>query len=259
MSPRGRSLKRAVAARYSHFAVPGKDGSEAIRDLLGNSGARIHTLPNIVDESRFRAETDLPEQERRATRQQLGVVDERKIALVPARLSPEKGLLPMLGVLRTVAHPGWRVVILGDGPLRATIEERITELGLSSSVSIAQPVDYEDMPHCYAAASLFVLPSIWDHNPLTVIEAMWSGLPLLVSKRVGNYPEAMGDPPPNGWSFDPANGPEMTAAFKQAFTCPKTDLTSLGRVSRERALRFWSSERSVCDFLGSIEREAYEH
>ena len=53
----------------------------------------------------------------------------------------------------------------------------------------------------YAIADFFVLPSLSDPNPLTCIEALWCGLPLLVSKHVGNYPEVI-ENGQNGYVFD---------------------------------------------------------
>jgi glycosyltransferase involved in cell wall biosynthesis len=63
-----------------------------------------------------------------------------------------------------------------------------------------------EMVRLYAAADLFVLPSLIDPSPLSPIEACAAQLPLLASRRIGNYDDVLEDGT-NGWGFD-ADHPE---------------------------------------------------
>lgn len=99
--------------------------------------------------------------------------------------------LPMLG-----AEARYR------GSMKQVIESTIQERGLSRNVVVLDPVAYECMPGYYAAADLFVLASVQDPCPLSVVEALHSGLPLLLSRRLGNASKAL-EESGNWWSFDP--------------------------------------------------------
>ena len=58
----------------------------------------------------------------------------------------------------------------------------------------------DEVIELYAACDFFLMPSLSDANPLTCVEALWAGKPLLVSNHVGNYPEAISEGN-NGYVF----------------------------------------------------------
>jgi glycosyltransferase involved in cell wall biosynthesis len=79
------------------------------------------------------------------------------------------------------------LLIVGDGPLRKEILAQVDALGLSSHVTLAGW--RRDMPEIYAASDLFVLTTWgWEGLPLTVLEAMAAGKPIVAS-RAGGIPE----------------------------------------------------------------------
>jgi glycosyltransferase involved in cell wall biosynthesis len=107
-----------------------------------------------------------------------------------ARLVWEKGLDDLLHAWRLVSAelPGARLVIAGDGPERAALEELTTGLGLATSVQFAGTT--RDMPSLYRALDVFVLPSVSEGLPLALLEAMAAGLPI-VATRVGGIPSVL--------------------------------------------------------------------
>ena len=184
----------------------------------------------------------------------LGVSD--RLALCPARLEPVKGLLGFLYSMPIDALKGWKLLIVGEGTEKAALEGAIEQRGLKDTVHIENYVDYKKMPSLYAAADLFVLPSIYDPNPLSVIEALHSGLPLLLSKQVGNYPEALLEGE-TGWGFSPFDVVELRSAMRQAFSASTGQLREYGRNAKLQAEKVWDSKHAICKFLDSLNIPRY--
>ena len=245
--------KRFLLRRFDVFAVPGADGEKLARMIVGATGSRprIVMLPNIVDDSKFKTAEKFCASTLKRMRMEFGVADDERLALWPARLIHNKGIPDTLRLLDPEALRGWRIVLLGDGPQRDEVLRLIAQRGLTSCVSLHSPIAYGDMPAAYACADLFMLPSLQDPNPLSVVEALHSGLPILVSNRIGNLPEALQEHS-NGWVFDPANPAAAKATFASAFTCPINQLQAMGQASKRIASGFWATTRAVEAFLDAV-------
>jgi glycosyltransferase involved in cell wall biosynthesis len=105
-----------------------------------------------------------------------------------ARLAREKDHATLLraAALARPHLPDLQVWILGDGPLRAELETLIRELQLEGCVQLAG--ERQDAGRWLKAADLFVLSSVSEGLPVSVLEAMAAGLPLLLTE-VGGMPE----------------------------------------------------------------------
>jgi glycosyltransferase involved in cell wall biosynthesis len=105
------------------------------------------------------------------------------VALVVSRLVPIKNVALAVDAMAIAARgrPGLRLLIVGDGPLRADLESRAATLGLTGQVIFAGRVDHDVMPEWFRAADLFVLPSEFDNSPNVVLEAMATGLPVVAT------------------------------------------------------------------------------
>jgi len=78
-------------------------------------------------------------------------------------------------------RPGARLTVCGDGPLRGRLEREARERGVGDAVRFLGHVDYESIPAVYRAADVLVLPSRAEGLPRTVLEAMATGTPVVVS------------------------------------------------------------------------------
>lgn len=107
--------------------------------------------------------------------------------IMVARLAPPKDPLRLLRVLATIEAP-WTLDLVGEGELRAELERFITDRGLSERVRLLGARD--DVPELLARAQGFVLTSRWEGLPLTILEAMRAGLPV-VAADVGGVGEAV--------------------------------------------------------------------
>jgi glycosyltransferase involved in cell wall biosynthesis len=103
---------------------------------------------------------------------------------VVAALRPEKNIARLLRAFATL-NTG-RLVIVGDGPERGTLEVLTRSLGIAERVEFAG--HRRDTAKFYARFNIFALTSDTEQMPLAVIEAMASGLPI-VSTAVGDVPE----------------------------------------------------------------------
>ncbi len=245
-------VKKALCARYQYLAVPGSEGEKYANIFLdGAPKTKVLTLPNIVDERRFLPRWQLPEDVWKGARNELGVASDDLVALWPARLVPVKGVLEFLSIIDRGLLRGWKVVILGQGPLEVEIQKLIQSKGLDSQVFVRPYLAYEKMPCVYAAADLFLLPSLYDPNPLSVVEALHSGLPILVSSSIGNYPEAC-YPERNGWGLNPLDKTSVLQATERALSSSVDKLRAMGRESERIAKDFWGSTNAVERFLAPI-------
>ncbi|HEX7124288.1 MAG TPA: glycosyltransferase [Thermodesulfobacteriota bacterium] len=109
-----------------------------------------------------------------------------------ARLVPVKGLDILLEAVRLLsdAVPDVRLLVVGDGPLRAPLEARAAALGLAGRTWFVG--HRPDVPRWLAAMDVFVLPSLAEGLPMSLLEAMAGGRPVVAS-RVGGVPEVVRD------------------------------------------------------------------
>lgn len=103
----------------------------------------------------------------------------RKILLGVARLMPRKNMNILLEAFSTLAteFDDWDLVIVGDGPERASLEASAEACGMADRVILAGHSD--SIYQYYEEAQLFAIPSYFEGQPLTVLEAMAHGLPCL--------------------------------------------------------------------------------
>jgi glycosyltransferase involved in cell wall biosynthesis len=105
-----------------------------------------------------------------------------------ARYAPQKNHAMLLKAFAQgpAANPNAHLVLVGDGILRKVLEKQAKELGIFGRVRFLGL--RTDIPDVLGAMDVFVLSSDWEGNPLSVMEAMASGLPI-VSTAVGGVPD----------------------------------------------------------------------
>lgn len=109
------------------------------------------------------------------------------VVIMVARMAPPKDQALLLEALACVEAP-WELWLVGDGPEQATHEARVAELGLGDRVRFLGL--RHDVPELLAQAQVFVLASRQEGFPLSVLEAMRAGLPVVASD-VGGTREAV--------------------------------------------------------------------
>lgn len=145
------------------------------------------------------------------------------------RLSEEKGHLLLLDAVSRLSSTGVgvRLVLVGDGPLRETLERRIAELGLEEAVSITGLVGAEEVRRQVMAARAFVLASLTEGLPVAIMEALALGRPV-VATNVGAIAELV-IPGQTGWLVSAGSVEALEEALRQALGTPADTLSQMGR------------------------------
>lgn len=198
------------------------------------AGAPEHKLVHIPNGVRFRPE--LP----RVDRGELGWPD-GPLALSVGQLTADKGHADLVDAWAHVIRslPEARLVIAGEGPLRAPLEARIRERGLGSRVVLAGARG--DVERLLAACDLFVHPSVNEGMPNAVLEAMAAGRPV-IGTRAGGIPEALGQ---SAGTLVPARDPAALAAAVETYLRNPALRRSAGEAGRERSRSEFSVDRMV--------------
>lgn len=217
-------------------ALRGFDGvcavSAAIEHALLEGGLRrdrIHRVDNGVDLGRFRPVPRLPE---RATPLRIGTA---------ARLSPEKNLAMLVDAVAECRKRGRRIEldIVGDGPLREALVAQVRRLELDDTVQVRGSVD--KLERWYPRLDAFVLPSLTEGMPMTVLEAMACGCPVLAS-AVGSIPTLLAGLP-HSRTLPPADLTALVDALmhQPLLEAPRQD-------ARERVRARYSTARMAEDY-----------
>lgn len=215
--------------------------SEAARAFLiaskGYPADRVVVVPNGRDLSVYR-----PADGREAVRRALGLDPARPLVGVVGRLETQKGHRYLLDawpeVLRDV--PAARLLVVGDGSLRADLEARALAPDLKDSVIFTgfRP----DIPRVLGALDLLVLPSLYEGMPLTAIEASAMALPV-VATSVDGTPEVVQDGE-TGRLVPPADPPALAQAVRALLVDPGR-ARAMGRAGRAHVLARFDLDAQV--------------
>lgn len=241
MGRNARWFKRQMLLPNRAFIVPGPRSRDYILDVAPEVADRpFFELPNLVDESVWVDQVFAARRGQRALRARFGVPANDLLWICPARLIEEKGLHLFLPALEGLS--GFRLLIAGEGPMRATLERQARDGRIPAT--FLGPQSEASMVALYAAADLFVLPSLRDASPLSAVEACAAGLPLLVSRRIGNLDDVLQEGI-NGTSFEVSSKEEVRESAVRALRWPSTKLQEMGKASSCRFLERFSSAARI--------------
>ena len=138
-------------------------------------------IPNAVD-----ADTFNPDNDGSKVRKKFGIHHDEKMILYVGRLVPHKGIQYLI---RSAQYLGKEVkyVVVGTGEYEEHLHSLVRDLSLEDRIIFAGRVSMEELPEFYAAADLFVLPSIsrLEAFGIVALEALASGVPVVVSDIPG--------------------------------------------------------------------------
>lgn len=167
------AANRRLLRRFDRICAVSEGVAERFLSVLPREEETLSVVRNVIDAKRIFAlaaepVTDFPS-------------DGRTKILSVCRLSPEKGLLRCIPIMRRLRDEGfafsWHIV--GDGPCRHAIESAAAELGLAGTVVLHGE---KKNPYAYMARSDFLLlPSYHEAAPLVLEEACYLGLPILAT------------------------------------------------------------------------------
>lgn len=175
-----------------------------------------------------------------ALRRELGLPADRPVVGTLARLAPQKGVEYLLRAAAALGEDGRPVtlVIAGDGPLKAPLENTARTLGVDARFLGRRP----DVAALLGLFDVFVLPSVTEGLPLVVLEAMAVGCPV-VATRVGGVPEALEDG--RTGRLVPSADPVALAQGVEAALRDRAGTQTMAAAAAERVRRLFSHEQMV--------------
>jgi glycosyltransferase involved in cell wall biosynthesis len=183
-----RSFNRLVLSRLaSAVNACCAFSAEALSHVDGFAPGRVEVIDNGIESSRYQ-----PADDKAALRQRLGLDPNRRYVVCVARFHPVKDHATLLNAFARVAasQPDVDLLLIGDGELRAELQSLSKSLGLSNRILFFGV--RQDVPELLRAADVFALNSVSEAASLTLMEAMATGLPVVVT-AVGGNPEIVRD------------------------------------------------------------------
>jgi glycosyltransferase involved in cell wall biosynthesis len=234
------ALRRSLYRLLSRLSDRTIAVSAPVRDLLcrevGLDERKTVLMLNGVD-----TDWSAPSGDGARARAELGVGDRRLIACV-GRLVAAKGQRFLVEAMASVVrhHPDTALLLVGEGPERAAIEARVRDLGLAAHVRLAGARG--DVPTLLAIAEVFVLPSFAEGIPLSLVEAMAAGKPVVATEVPGNLDVVVDDR--YGVLVPPGDAPALAAALGALLADPRR-AREIGARGRERAREHFDIRRSL--------------
>jgi glycosyltransferase involved in cell wall biosynthesis len=203
---------------------------------------RPSLIRNGIDISRYSAAT-VSRDEWRASH---GFSSEDLLFLCVARFYLQKNHKMLIEAFASgpARIPNANLVLAGEGSLRGDIERQARDLGIAAKVHFLGR--REDVPEVLAACDVFALASLWEGNPLSVMEAMAAGLPAVVT-AVGGVPELVASEK-QGIVVPPGDSLALSSALMRLATDP----------AMRRAMGLAAAKRAQAEFDDRNMVEAYE-
>jgi glycosyltransferase involved in cell wall biosynthesis len=181
---------------------------------------------------------------RGAFRRELQLDGVERLVGIVGRIFPIKNHRLFLHAATLVAKedPAVRFVIVGDGILRSEIERHVHHLGLADRVIFTGW--RRDLPHIYADLDVLSVTSNNEGTPVSAIEAMASGCPV-VATRVGGLPDLI-DEGKTGYLVPPEDAPSVAAAMLRLLHAPEA-ARRMGQAARARVKDCFTIQRLIRD------------
>ena len=251
-------LLREICAAAEFVAAETDYSRELLCERCPDSAGKIHRVYNGIDLKRF----PMPNYEMAHS----GHGDQAAGAPYPVpriisvgRLVAFKGFEHLIDACAELMRRGFDFVcdILGDGPLRETLQTKINSLNLSSRVTLRGSLSQRAILEKIQAADIFALASVIDAQgasdvfPTVILEAMASAR-AVVSTRLAGIPELMVDGE-TGVLFSPGDTAALTNAL-QRLLCDRNSRLRYGRAGRARIEQHFQIEDTVAPLLKLFER-----
>lgn len=181
-----RRRARRYCSRINAVTAIHQELLDYLKDELQLPASKLHLIPNGVDTRRF-----APGERDPALRRSLGIPDDAVVAACIGRLHEHKGHRDLLTAAKRVREgcDQFRLLIVGDGPLRQSLEATVRMEGLDETVLFLG--ERRDIDVVLKSLDIVVLSSETEGVPIVLLEAMSAGVPCIAT-AVGGVPELIG-------------------------------------------------------------------
>jgi glycosyltransferase involved in cell wall biosynthesis len=248
----------ALARLADVFLAIGTLNREYYRSL-GITANRIFLVPYAVDNAFFRECATDARRRREELRRDLGLTAGRLVILFSGKLVPRKGPLLLADAYKRLSRDGRSepepyLLFAGDGELRGVIEKMAADMGWRS-MRVLGFKNQTELPALYDLCELFVLPSFYEPWGLVVNEVMNAARPVIVSDRVGCWPDLV-KPGINGAVF-PAGDVAALADAMRGVVREREGLLRMGEASRG-LIEKWSFNEDLAGIRAALARFTLE-
>jgi glycosyltransferase involved in cell wall biosynthesis len=250
-APLGARLKRRFFQADAIVA-----STDRIRDDLLRAGYAAERIPRIRNGAWVGPHKDsaLRYQARAALAEinlDLAVAEYAPVAVAAGPLCEGRHLFELVAAWRTIADrwPSARLWLLGDGPLRETLYERIVDYGLHHQIVL--PGSFDELLDVFQAADVFVAPTPATEGAQFALEAMAAGLPVVAADGP-DYREVV-EHGVSGLLVAPGDGPALAQALTSLFDAPQLG-AQWGLAGRRRVADDLSAARATQLHLQLFER-----
>lgn len=208
---------------------------DTIRNLAiqyGMGAERIVTFPWGANIQKY---TPADNKAQVAIRQRLGWSDEAFVLLSTRGWEPIYGVEDLAKAFVRAArqHTELRLIMLGNGSLAPTIRRIFQQGGVMAQVHFPGQISQEKLPDFYQAADLYISTSHSDGTSISMLEALASGTPVLLTDIPGNQ-EWITEPGEVGWLFKDGEAESLTNGIFHAIE-NREQLPAMGRAARQLA------------------------
>jgi glycosyltransferase involved in cell wall biosynthesis len=241
----GNFANRWLYRQARGVATTGESLRRHLLDTLGLDPERVTSVPTGIDPERFAPA------EKAAAKVALGLDPRQRHIGIVATLRSWKGHLFLLDAFAQLNRPGLQLLIVGEGPMREPISEKIAALGLGDRVTLTgQRTDPE---RWLQALDIFCLPSYANEGvPQAILQAMLCALPI-VTTPVGAILEAVSDNS-SALVVAPRDAGALASAVGRLLDDPGL-AAALGATARRRASADFSKD-TMLDRMEAIFRQA---
>jgi sugar transferase (PEP-CTERM/EpsH1 system associated) len=248
---RGLTIRRACRGAIQRYVAMSRDLARWLEACVGVAPARITQIYNGVDSDKFSPRGPIP-----ADVPWTGSPASRRVVFgTVGRLDPIKNqgaLLEAFAALVRESPEGeqrLRLIIVGDGPLAATLRTRARELGVEALVWFTGARN--DIPDLLRAMDVFVLPSLNEGISNTLLEAMATAR-TVIAARVGGNPELV-EPDVTGTLYDAGEAGALAEAMREYCRFSERIVTR-GAAARERVVGRFAIEAMVDRYTALYEQ-----
>ena len=251
-------LLREICAAAEFVAAETDYSRDLLRQRCPNSAAKIHRVYNGIDLERFQESHDETARPRHGEQAVVAPYHLPRIVSV-GRLVAFKGFDDLIDACAELARHRIDFVcdIIGDGPLRETLQAKIEQLDLASQVNLLGSLSQDVVLEKLRAADIFALASTTDTQgatdvfPTVILEAMASARPV-VSTRLAGIPELVIDGQ-TGMLTPPGDSTALARALEQLLRDPELRLR-FGHAGRGRIEQHFRIEQTVAPLIEMLER-----
>lgn len=188
---------------------------------------KVTVIHNGVDEKKFES----------GAGKDIATQEPVKIIYI-GRVIRAKGLFILIDVVKKLLDlkiSNWKLEIIGEGEALAELQEIVKKKDLTDKVVFSGHIKYEDIVTRLSSSDIFVLPSLrMEGFPMTIVEAMFAGLPVIASDIGGNSDAVINDQ--TGYLVKPSDTDALAESLKKLIESPEKRVT-LGKNSRNKALK----------------------